>query len=454
MLAVVLAATLAATPRPVPEAQSGIFVPRLDQTSGVIAFMERAGERSVLMRPSTWFSEFHPLLYVDFTRPESFAAVGLQQKGSATVSYRKDGRMTCVEVADPKVFEARAKEKLGTLGAVSTTKVKGVPVVVAKGPSDLVVAGYALSGPVSCAFSSEKDGKALIALAADAVKKPAVTGSWKHVAKTRGEVVMVMGDFVAGLNGTTKTLSVEGIASQLPVPALRKAGSSPYAVLDGRGIAVARATLAKDAAPGALNMLVRELSRFCGGCSVAVGAFEKAIGPELTGEVAIGVRSLEVRGRLRTPAQRFFAAKQAWFAEVGSRDRANVALKKLADVPGAQATEDGYTLPLDGGQVQVGLRGSHLYLSNDSVALASLWRSQKEGKTTHAATFSIGPQALANALARISLFDVVGGSAELAGLFAAGTELGPVLTVTQSLTGWADGSGAGQRFGIEWVLKD
>ncbi len=454
MFALVLASALAATPRPLPDASSGIYVPQLDRTEGVVAFMQRAGERSVLLRPSTWFSEFHPLLFLDFTRPESLEAAGIRTSGSATVSHRKDGRMTCLELADAKVFDQRTREKLSAMGTIWEGKVKGVPVVAAKNPDGTVLAGYATRADVSCAFVSSTDAKALMEAAATAVTKPSAKGSWATARKLPGALVLVTQEGAAGLQGDATTLKIQGRSDELPIPAVQKTGTSPYAGLSPTGMLVARASVSKKDAPQALRALTREISRFCDGCGNAVGELEKAVGPELTGNVAFALRTLTVKGRLRTPAQRFFAAKQAWLAEVGTPDKVQKALADLSSIPGAKASADGWVVPLDAGEVLVGLRDRHLYLANDAAALDALWKGlpAKAGKVEHGAEFVLGPKVVSQTLASISLFDVVG-SSELAGLFAAGTELGPVLTITESLTGWADGGAGGHDFGVVWKLK-
>ncbi len=454
MLALVLASALAATPRPLPNAPSGIYVPQLDRTEGVVAFMQRAGERSVLLRPSTWFSEFHPLLFIDFTRPDSLEAAGIQKSGSATVSHRKDGRMTCLELSDPKRFDQRTREKLSVLGTVWESKVKGVPVVAAKGPDGTVLAGHATKGKVSCAFVSSTDAKDLMEAAAGAVTKPTVKGNWASARKLPGALVLVMEDGAAGLSGEAAMLELEGRSRSLPIPAVQKGSASPYAGLSSSGMLVAHASVSAKDAPRALHALTREVVRFCDGCSAAVNAFESAVAPELTGHVAFGLRTFQIRGRLRTPAQRFFAAKQAWLAQVDDTAKVKKALANLSTVSGAKATDHGWVIPLDGGEVQVGLRDRHLYLANDAEALEALWSGlpTKGTKVEHGAEFVLGPRAVSQTLASISLFDVVG-SKELAGLFAAGTELGPVLSITDSLTGWADGGGDGHRFGVRWKLN-
>ncbi|HZA51431.1 MAG TPA: hypothetical protein VE549_11875, partial [Myxococcaceae bacterium] len=146
ILSAVLAVALAAVPRPLPKSESGLYVPRLDRLEGLLAFMTRAGERAVTLRPSTWFSEFHPLLELDFTRGESLAEAGIAPAGSATLSWRGEGRMTCLDLSDPKRFEARARERLTALGSIWEGKLRGSPVVAAKSPEGILLAGYARKG--------------------------------------------------------------------------------------------------------------------------------------------------------------------------------------------------------------------------------------------------------------------------------------------------------------------
>lgn len=456
VLSFVLAAAVAASPRPLPGADSGIYIPRLDRTSGVLAFMERAGERSVLLRPSTWFADFHPLLYVDFTKPESLKAAGISAEGSATVSFRKDGRMTCVELADAKAFAARARERLATFGTLWEGRLGGAPVIAAKSETGGFVAGYAQRGNVACSVYSSKDAQELLKAAGAAVRGQKPGGAWRQLGGISGQVFLVSGGGAAGLDGDKDALRVDARASGLMVAPLDKAGPSPYAQLNPVGLMVARANIKPSEIPNAVQSLTSFVPRVCPKCDkAAVAALSQAVGAQLTGKMAVSIDSLAVKGRLRTDAQRFFAARQVWLGEVKDPKKVAAALAALEKWEGARKVETGWALPVEGGEVLVGTAGAHVYLANDAqalkVTLAAL--PEQPGKLDHAMTFAVDPQKTSRALARISLFDVLG-SKELAGLFAISTELGPLLTMTEAVTGFVDPDKKGaHRVGVRWTLK-
>lgn len=114
----VLVATLATAPAPraAASAQTLVHVPKVDALTGLAAFLERAGQHAALLRPSAWRTELHPFLAVDPTRPQSLSELGLDPAGPATVSMRNDGRVSCMRVADAKVFQAKAAEAITAAG--------------------------------------------------------------------------------------------------------------------------------------------------------------------------------------------------------------------------------------------------------------------------------------------------------------------------------------------------
>lgn len=456
MLALALAATLAISPRPLPNADSGVYVPRIDRLGGLIGFMERAGERSVMLRPSTWFSQFHPLLYVDFTRPESLRANGIDTAGSATVSFRKDGWMSCVEVADLHLFEQRARERLASFGTVSEGRRGAIAVVTAKASDGAVRAGYAKKGHVTCSIVASNNGDGMLGAAVAAVSNATLEGAWKDTRGLSGAAFLVVPEGVFGLSGSGDELIIDGRTTRLATPTLQKGAASPYAGMSPPGLAVARASIARDAVPDAVQSLVGPLSSLCARCErEKVGALEKALANELTGNVAVAIHALNVNGRLATEAQRFFAAKQAWLAEVRDGEAAKKAIATLATWPGARTTDEGYALPIEGGELLVGVRGKNLFLANDPKALAAGLGAvpAKGGRQQHGLELALDPARTSQTLAQISFFDVIG-SKELAGLFAASTELGPLLAITSAVNGWADSAGGqAHRFGGTWTLK-
>jgi hypothetical protein len=166
------------------------------------------------------------------------------------------------------------------------------------------------------------------------------------------------------------------------------------------------------------------------------------------------VDRLQVRDSLRTPSSRYFALKHAYLAELSQPAAASAALAKLSALPGARAANEGYVLTVDGGDVLVGVHERHLFLANDSAALAAALSAvpDKPGKSAHGAEIWLDPQLAAKALRQVTLLDLMS-SAELASLFAAGTELGPLLVITDQITAWADGGGEAQRTSLTWTLK-
>ncbi|MBX5484641.1 MAG: hypothetical protein IRZ16_22685 [Myxococcaceae bacterium] len=456
MLALVLAATIAATPRPLPGSHEGVFVPRMDRIGELVAFMSRAGERSAMLRPRSWFAQFHPLLYVDFTRKESLAAAGIDPSASVTVSLRDDGWMSCVEVSDLKTFQQRAKERLSSLGTVWEGKLAGVDVVAAKAPDGTFRAGYAKKGKVTCAVTSSMDAKPLLDAAAGAVATPKVSGPWSEARRDGAMAWLILPEGAVALRGTGDTLVAEGTTKELPAPALVKGARSPYATMAPVGLFLATATVKPSELPRAVHALIGPLAELCAQCDRAeVSALEKTLAAELTGNVVVDVASAQVKQRLTTPAQRFFAVRHAWLAEVSNPKRAKEALAAVAKWPGARAEGDGYAIPLEGGEVLAGVHGQHLYLANDATVLKSVLLNvpPKPGKLAHGAEATLDPAKASRTLAQISFFDVIG-SKELAGLFALSTEVGPLLGITRSVTGTADSAGSGShRFSLTWTLK-
>ena len=459
MLALVVAAALAASPRPLPNADSGLYAPRLDRLSGLLAFMTRAGERSATLRPSTWFSELHPLVELDLTRPESLASAGVDPQGSATVSWREDGRMSCVDLSDPKRFEDRAKQRLAGLGTLWEGRLGGSPVVAAKSPEGRILAGYARKGNASCAVASMRDAKQLLEGAVGALSQAKVGGSWAQLGggsrALGGAIFFVTRDGAVGLDGTPRALTADGRA-RLPAPGLAKGGQSPYALAGSAGLVAMRAQVAKGDIPRAVHSLTGSIASLCARCGRAdVAALEQAIAERLTGHVFLLVQAVNASGRLRSEADRYFALRHAWLAEVDDAAAAKAALERARGLPGARATGAGFAIAVPGGEIALGLHGRHLFVANDSSALKAALDglSQRPSPLAHGAELSLDPERTSRALASISLLDVMG-SKEMAGLFALGAEVGPLLSITESVHAFADGDGSSpHRIGMTWTLR-
>src|SRR5437762_86828 len=116
----------------------------------MVSFLERAGRYSVILRPTAWVSELHPLLSFDPTRPDSIASMGIDPAAGLSINLFPDARVSCFTVLDPLKYEPPAQARLAQLGAVGRAKDAGASVVVAavKGHA---VAGYVMRGKLSCA---------------------------------------------------------------------------------------------------------------------------------------------------------------------------------------------------------------------------------------------------------------------------------------------------------------
>src|SRR4051812_14644591 len=105
-------------PRAHSDASLSIYAPSIAGMSKVMAFFERAGERSAMLRPASWQAELHPLLWLEPGKPEQWAASGLDSSKDYTVSLVGENRFACATVMDIEAFEAKVSARLKALGTV------------------------------------------------------------------------------------------------------------------------------------------------------------------------------------------------------------------------------------------------------------------------------------------------------------------------------------------------
>lgn len=466
MLTLVLAAALAAAPAPrgIQAADTVVHIPRLDALQGVNAFLERAGVHAALMRPAVWHAELHPFFPLEPGQPERLTALGVEPSGPVTVSMLGGGRLTCTRLADPKIFQARAGEVLATAGSEVEVKPRtsgGVTSVLVSRESG-GQAGYALKGKEACAFLSvgagfvdDGAGRALLKEATRLVsRKPKPDG---RLSKVPGVLYVLQPrrGLVVGVDGSGSELRLEGLSEELPLPPFQAAGTSPYGAVKPAGLLVSRARVAPRGVAQAVGNVRARIQEVCPTCPPArVSAVARGVSEHLTGHVLLLVDSVKVRGSLRTTAARFFAPRQALAAEVTDAEAVKRALAPLKEFPGAKALEDGYALDVKGGTLFVRQEGRHLVVGNDeSVTKLLLAALPQEGVTLpHAVDFTVDPRRLARGLSQVSLMDVVSDQ-ELAGLFAVGLEMGPLLANSEQITGWLDSAPRGtHRFSLTWTL--
>jgi len=455
MMAPLLASVLGAValPRAPDNANLIIHAPRLDQLAGVLAFFEAAGKRAPLLRPSSWRSDFHPILDVDIGQVESVKRAGIDPASWATVSFLGEDRITCTTLRDAKAFESRASQRLASLGKAWTSQ-SGGSALHGAASQGRVVAGYAIRRQQACAVSSARNAEALLKQAAKLLATAPDGRRWPGLESIPGRVYLISPHFTVGLTGSSATLSIAGRATEISSPRLKPIASSPYPET-AAGLLFVRAHM--ESVPRALveSSVVPDLKMLCSGCDErdVHQLFDAAL-PSLTGNVLLRVDGARLSGSLKSPWERYFAVKHAYLAEIGRPDGFRQALDRAAAWPNARKTAEGIALSVQGGEIQIGLRGSQLYIGNDPGAVKRALQtvSGQIGKLNHGAEFSIDAPKISRTLSQVSLLDAIG-SRDLAPLLVVSSEVGPLLDASRPLKGWAETASDGsQRFALTWTL--
>ncbi len=318
MLSPLLAGLLGAAllPRAPANTDLIVYAPRLDKLGGVISFFEAAGKHAPLLRPSSWRSDFHPILDVDIARPESLTRSGIDIASWATVSMRGEDRITCTTLRDPKKFEAQVAQKLQSMGQPWTSRARGATLrgAVAGG---LVVAGYALRGRSTCAVSSTRNGEELLAKAAELLETAPQDPRWKGLDSIPGRLYVILRHFTVGLNGSGSKLSMEGRARGISAPRFKRASASPYADASPGGLLFLRAQIEAASPEAIASSVLPDSKLLCSGCGEReLREVIAAAVQSLTGNVTLTVDRAQLGGSLKTPLARYLAVKHAYLAEV------------------------------------------------------------------------------------------------------------------------------------------
>jgi len=444
-----LLATLAAAPLPraASPADVAVFIPHLDNLTALAAWGEKAGARSVLLRPGTWTSEFGAFFFVDPTRADSLTAAGLYPKGDATVSRIGDGRLTCAALADVALFRRRSDERLKLLGEVEHKSERGVEWALARLEKTLR-AGYAIKGRYGCSFAGPARVEALATEAGARVQSPSPTAGWPSA----GTVWVKAPQGSIALRATPTDLVAEAKPSRSLAADLAAAGPSPYAALAPSGLLFARARIKAAAVAPWAHTLVASLGSVCPACGAPdVSADVDALAALFTGNVLLRVDRAQVKGTLRSAAERYFSARHAYLFELSTPADALPVVAHLAQTLGAKTDGDAFALGVPGGVLRFGIRESHFFLANDEAALQRIATATSAPAATqgHGLEAWLDPRLAAQALGQIPLLDILG-SSELASLFAVGTEVGPLLGITDSVSASAD---APSRITLTWRLS-
>lgn len=437
--------SLLAAPHAPTEAELVTWVPRLDAVSALLPFFDAAGSRAVLLRPESWKDDVHPLISVDVTRAEALELVGIDPAGSLTRSRLFDGAtVTCVKVKDVDAYRKACDARLARMGEVFEKVEGGVSLYGSRDALGRTLVAYALQGKDSCAISGH--GRSvepqLASLARTVTRAPTGPG-WGVAAKVPGPLQFIgpTGSTTGGVGLSTKdlSLSVDSKLKGAPFAQFQGAGPSPLGAFSAPGMAVVRGRVAKAQVPALVDQVVRQLP----GAAV-LGPLAKGVAPYVTGNTALLVGHVKVTTGLRTKEARLFALKSALLVEVSDAAAVSELLRSL----------DPKALVFREGTLTITLEGSTLVLANDAEvrgrAVAALARAS--GKQAHGVEFEIDPRLVAKGLQQVPLLEAVQ-APELAGLVAAGTELGPLLLASERVSGWLDSSAGAQHTGkLVWQL--
>lgn len=440
---IVLISVLAAPKAPA-DAEVVAYLPKIEAASQLVPFFTAAGSRAVLLRPESWRSQAHPLIEVDLTNKEALALVGIDVNASLTSSRLGDTSVACVTMSSVDLYRKAADAKLARLGEVFERVENGVSIYASRDPLNRVLAAYAVHGKESCAISGHgRTVEKQFGMLAGVVTKAATGPGYTIASKLPGVVQLLAPSGsqhgVISLNAKALALTAELKSKGLPLAQLAGAGVSPLGAFSTSGMAVLRARVAKTQVPSLVEAAVRQ---FPGSAALLPIAREAA--PLFTGNAVVVLSHVKVTTGLRTREARFFALRSALVAEVSDP----VAMAALIE------KTDPKTFTFREGTLNVGLVGSMLVVSNDADVRARVITALEKapGKQAHGVEFEVDPRLVARALQQVPLLEAVQ-TPELAGLVAAGSELGPLLLASERVSGFMDSASGGVHTGrLVWQL--
>lgn len=442
-----------ATPGPhaVEGADLVVWAPKLEALAHLHGFLGPASERSVLMQPRSYAPDFHPLFTVDPFQPEALTPLGIDPAGPATLSRRGRGQFICTGVQDAARFEKAAKEKLEAAGNLGATKVQGVTVHTSSLEGH-PIAAYVLRGGEACAWAG---GTLSPAQMAEFAKLPGHVSAeaQKALQGVTGVVRVRTRGLAVGFDGRGSALIAEGHTTEQRMSlALVPAAPTPFAGLVPSGLFFARMRVT----PSSLAAFIKvQVQSGCEACDDAAMAQQlEGMAQVLTGEAVVRIDHLEPGASLSRAAARLNALRFGMVVEAQDAAKARQYVDALARTSPAHSTGDGALVPLDAGELRVEAHGRLISIGNDPLALQALAPVlvAKAVAVSHSLEARADPALAARALRQISLMDVIG-SRELAGLFAFGTEFGPLLGTSEVLEAWAQPQGNGTQFHLRWALK-
>lgn len=444
MLTTALIIALAAGPKAPPGADVITYAPKVDGVTQLLPFFQAAGTRSLIFKPETWAADAHPLINVNLLDKEALARSGIDGATALSRSQLGDVVVGCVTVKDVEAYRAACDAKLARMGDVFQKTENGVTLHGSRDPLGRVLVAYVLAGKESCAIaghgrSIDAQLPALMKVVNKANTSPAITMASKVPGALQFIISTGSRNAVVALNAKDLTLTADAKMKNIRINEFAGAGESPLGKFAPAGMTVVRARFKKDDMPNVVDQLVRN---FPG--SSALLPVAKKIAPHLTGNTAGIASHAKVTTGLRTKEARFFALKMAMVAEVDDAAAVQAELNAL----------DAKSLATREGTLLVSLSGKFLIVANDAETKtkAEAALANAAGKQAHGVEFVIDPRLVARGLQQVPLLEAVQ-SQELAGLVAAGSELGPLLLASKQLFGWLDSTGAQQHTArLTWEL--
>jgi hypothetical protein len=435
-----------------------IYLPRLDRATQFSEFLQAGGARTVLLRSENWREALHPLLRFDITRPETATEAGIDETKDLTLVLKGDLEVSCVSIKDLPRFTQLCADRMKPLGDPWKATQEGVTLIGVKDVLNRVPLGYALKGNEACAVRQQgKSVEAVLKDVAKWLKGPPQGAVWKLIPQLKGTAYFLSPKAAAALNANGLT-TVADVRGQMPLAGLGQGGPSPYAAFAGGGLLVMKLRANPELMPSVLEQVALRLTSLCPSCtpqSFTLAAH--ALAPTLTGNAVLVVAKVKVQASLRTEAGRFFALRMAVLGESKDPAASRAVLAGLETLKGAKPLDsgEGFSLILREGEVRLGVRGTNVYMANDIGVVDAAIKAvpADAGKQAHGAEFNVDPKLLAQGLSQVPLLDAVQ-SGELAGILAAGAELGPLLLGTERVNGWADWmQGDSYKGQVSWTLK-
>ncbi|MFT3710672.1 MAG: hypothetical protein QM817_23870 [Archangium sp.] len=445
MLHALLLISLCGAPKAPGDAPVVGYAASIDKLASLLPFFEKAGTRSVLLRPENWKTDAHVLIDVDVTSLDALKLNGIDATGPLTRGQVGDAAMSCVRIANLDAYRKGCDAKLARLGEVFEKVESGVSVYATRDPIGRVMAAYTVQGKDSCALNGHgRSVETLLPMLAKATSKPATAPAWNLTSKVPGALQFVIPGGattgVAAMNVKELELTVDARVKNAPFAQFAGGGASPFGAFRSSGaMAVFRGRVSKAQVPTLVEQVVRFMPGGAGLLPVA-----KQVAPYVTGNTAVLLSHVKVSQGLRTREARMFAVKAALLAEVSDA----AAVKTLVD------SLDGGLLRFAQGSLLVSLEGNVLVVANDESARAKAVAAlaSANGKQLHGLEFDIEPKAVAKGLQQVPLLEAVQ-APELAALVAASTELGPLLVASEKINGWLDSASDATHVGkLVWQL--